>query len=148
MTEQTETVGPDDEGTPGTRRRKQRVVIVKSEGCCAEGEAEVEVKGCCGGGDFLWQSASGAPLLEAIETALTGREFGVSVRVSEDVLAKLDVLVEAGICESRSAAATFLVREGIEANADLFTSVEATTRKIAELKESLRARIGALGKEA
>src|SRR5512136_2905130 len=116
MTEESSKVGPG--------REKRRVLVVR------HGEVEDE---CCEG---LLHSASGEPLDAAIEAALAGREHGVSVRVSEEILAKLDVLVEAGICESRSAAATFLIREGVAANADLFTAVESTSTQIAELREA------------
>ena len=126
MTEETRPGGPG--------REKHRVVVVR------RGEDE-----CCEG---LLHSASGEPLHAAIEAALIGREHGVSVRVSEEILAKLDVLVEAGICESRSAAATFLIREGMTANAELFRAVESTSKQIAELRESLRERLAALGKQA
>lgn len=119
-------------GEPATRKRKV-VVLQHHEGA-----------GCCG--EHL-HSASGEPLHAAIEAALLGREHGVSVRVSEDILAKLDVLVEAGICESRSAAATFLIREGAEANAELFGAVESTTQQIADLKAKLRDHLNALGKQ-
>lgn len=98
---------------------------------------------CCG--NRLFHSASGEPLHAAIEAALSDRAHGVSVRVSEDILTKLDVLVEAGICESRSAAASFLIREGAEANAELFTAVETTTQQISDLKEQLRDRLAELG---
>jgi len=98
---------------------------------------------CCAEGRF--HSASGMPLRVAIDAALSGRAHGVSVRVSEDILSKLDVLVEAGICESRSAAATFLIREGAEANSELFAAVESTTQQIADLKDRLRERLAELG---
>lgn len=125
MGEQTRQAGP-------VRERRRVVVMRHGDDACCEG---------------LLQSSSGEPLHEAIEAALAGREHGVSVRVSEEILAKLDVLVQAGICESRSAAATFLIREGITANAELFRAVETTSHQIAELRESLRARLAALGKQ-
>jgi Arc/MetJ-type ribon-helix-helix transcriptional regulator len=124
--DETQTISP---------KRERRVVVLRTG----------DESGCCGAGNIL--SASGEPLQEAIEAALSGREHGVSVRVSDEMLSKLDVLVESGICESRSAAATFLMREGAAANADLFNAVENTTRQIAELKERLQARLAELGKQ-
>ncbi len=100
---------------------------------------------CCGRG--VWITGSGEPLDAAIEAALLGREHSVSVRVSDEMLARLDMLVEAGICESRSAAATFLMREGAAANAELFAAVEATSREIAELRHRLKARLIEMGKQ-
>jgi Arc/MetJ-type ribon-helix-helix transcriptional regulator len=118
-------------------RMRRRVMLMH--------DGELDQDDCCGEG--LFHSASGEPLHAAIEAALTDRAHGVSVRVNEDILAKLDVLVEAGICESRSAAATFLIREGAEANSELFTAVESTTQQIADLKEQLRDRLAELGME-
>jgi len=123
-----------DEGKDQRHKGERRIVMVHTD----------DDPGCCG---RHLLSASGEPLHAAIEAALIGREHGVSVRVSDEMLAKLDVLVEAGICESRSAAATFLMREGAAANADLFSAVENTTRQIAELKERLRVRLAELGKQ-
>lgn len=86
--------------------------------------------------------ASGDALFDAIEHALEGREHVVMVRVNDQILEQLDMLVEAGICKSRSSAATFMIREGIKANAALFDKVGDATKKIAELKSSLREVIG------
>jgi hypothetical protein len=86
--------------------------------------------------------ASGEALSEALSHALEGREHVVMVRVSRAIRDRLDALVEAGICRSRSSAATFMIREGTEANQTLFRTVEGTTRRIAELKRDLQARIG------
>jgi Arc/MetJ-type ribon-helix-helix transcriptional regulator len=86
--------------------------------------------------------ASGETLLEAVRHALDAREHVVMVRVSDALRDALDALVEAGICKSRSSAATFMIREGIQANEPLFERVSGTTRKIAELKRELHARIG------
>ena len=86
--------------------------------------------------------ASGEAVREAIEHALDGRIHGVMLRVNEEALAKLDALVEGGICESRSGAATFMIHEGIRANEDLFSRVEATTAQIAALKAELQELVG------
>jgi hypothetical protein len=126
---------PEEGHDESKKREQRRKVVLVHHG---------DEPGCCGG---LLHSASGEPLHDAIEAALMGREHGVSVRVSEDLLTKLDVLVESGICESRSAAATFLMREGAEANAELFEAVETTTGQIAELKARLRDRLNELGKQ-
>ena len=88
--------------------------------------------------------ASGEALVEAIDHALAGRAHVVMVRVSDAIRDQLDMLSEAGICNSRSSAATFMIREGVEANAKLFESVEGTTKKIAQLKRDLKAKIGEL----
>jgi len=88
--------------------------------------------------------ASGEALVEAIGHALKDREHVVMVRVNDALRDQLDMLIEAGICKSRSSAATFMIREGVKANERLFLSVEGTTKKIAELKRELQAKIGDL----
>ena len=122
---------------------KQRRVVLIRRGD-QDADLDVDVDACCEG---LLHSASGGPLDAAIEAALAGRQHGVSVRLSEELLAKLDMLVEAGMCESRSAAATFLIHEGVEANADLFQTVERTSQQIADLREALRSRLSAAGRK-
>lgn len=82
--------------------------------------------------------ASGDKLAEAIEHALTDREHVVMVRVNDEVLRQLDMLVESGICKSRSSAATFMIREGTKSNAPLFAQISKTTEEILALKEKLR----------
>lgn len=103
-----------------TSNEKPRRAILQRMECCASGDA----------------------LFDAIEHALEGREHVVMVRVNDQLLEQLDMLLEAGICKSRSSAATFMIREGIKANAALFDKVGEATKKIAELKSSLREAIG------
>lgn len=111
--------------------RKPKVVVLQAD-LSGSGKAAAEQIMC----------ASGEAVREAIEHALDGRVHGVMLRVNEEALAKLDALVEAGICESRSGAATFMIYEGIRANEDLFTRVEATTAQIAALKAQLQELVG------
>jgi hypothetical protein len=80
----------------------------------------------------------GARLSEAMEDALEGREHVIMCRVNESTLEAVDVLVEAGLCDSRSTAAAFLIREGIKADADLFERIRDVTARITELKAELR----------
>jgi len=111
--------------------KEPRVVVVKAS-LGSDGEATAEQIVC----------ASGEAVREAIEHALDGRIHGVMLRVNEETLAKLDALVEAGICESRSGAATFMIHEGIRANEGLFSRVEETTAQIAALKAQLHELVG------
>ena len=110
---------------------KPRVVVVKAD-LDGNGDPQVEQLTC----------ASGEAVREAIEHALDGRNHGVMLRVNEETLAKLDALVEGGICDSRSGAATFMIHEGIRANEDLFCTVEETTAKISALKAQLQQLVG------
>ncbi len=71
-------------------------------------------------------------------SALQDRGNGVSVRVNNDSLEYLDILVESGIAKSRSESAAFLITEGIKANQELFTRIREITDQIASLKSQLR----------
>jgi hypothetical protein len=92
--------------------------------------------------------ASGDPLVAAIQNALVDREHVVMVRVNAQILQQLDMLVDASICRSRSSAATFMIREGIKANAPLFDKVEGATSQIAELRASLRDAVGEIDEDS
>jgi len=80
----------------------------------------------------------GSRLREAMEEALTDREHVIMCRVHEGTLASIDMLVEAGLADSRSSAAAFLIQEGIKADAPLFVRIKDVTTKIAALKNELR----------
>lgn len=95
------------------------------------------------------QPAAGRPLLkdalERIENigkelslALQDRFNVVQVRVNDESLRYLDMLVEADITKSRSESAAFLINEGIKANAALFDRIGQITDQIAELRAQLK----------
>lgn len=75
---------------------------------------------------------------QALSEALQGRANVVMVRVNDEALAHLDMLVEAEITKSRSESAAFLISEGIDANHALFYRIRNITDQIAELREQLR----------
>ena len=75
---------------------------------------------------------------QALSDALQARGNVVMVRVNDEALEHLDMLVEAEVTKSRSESAAFLIAEGIKANADLFGRIGSITSKIAELREQLR----------
>jgi len=107
----------------GEDRKKKRVVVVKTIGAGA-GEPEL-------------LTSSGEALDEVLSHALSGREHVVMVRVNDATLEKLDMLVESGLCASRSSAAAFVLHEGIESNAALFDAVGQATHQIAKVREDL-----------
>ncbi len=78
---------------------------------------------------------------QALSEALQGRGNVVMVRVNDEALEHLDMLVEAEITKSRSESAAFLINEGINANQDLFERIGAITQQIAELREQLRVEV-------
>lgn len=84
---------------------------------------------------------------EALSMALQGRENVVMVRVNDEALHHLDMLVEAEVTKSRSESAAFLINEGIKANQQIFERIGAITQQITELRNQLRKEVK-LGPEA
>ena len=76
-------------------------------------------------------------IVETLEVALSGRGNTVMVRVNDDALAKLDMLIAAGICKSRSESAAFLLQRGIQASAPMYDRIGDVTTKITSLQEDL-----------
>jgi Arc/MetJ-type ribon-helix-helix transcriptional regulator len=76
---------------------------------------------------------------DAVSRALKNRENVVMVRVSDEALRNLDMLVDAGITKSRSESAAFLVNEGIRASSQLFERIEKIIDQITALRQQLSA---------
>jgi Arc/MetJ-type ribon-helix-helix transcriptional regulator len=77
-------------------------------------------------------------IMDSLEAALTGRGNTVMVRVNDEALEKLDMLVASGICSSRSEAAAFLLQRGIESSEPLFTRIADVTTQITNLRQELQ----------
>ena len=75
---------------------------------------------------------------QTLGEALQGRGNVVMVRVNDETLEHLDMLVEAELCKSRSEAAALLINEGIKVNQTLFERIREITDKIAGLRSQLR----------
>jgi hypothetical protein len=75
---------------------------------------------------------------QALSDALQARGNVVMVRVNDEALAHMDMLVDAEVTKSRSESAAFLIAEGIKANQVLFDKIGNITQQIAELREQLR----------
>ena len=69
---------------------------------------------------------------------LGGRSNVVMTRLNDEDLKKIDALVEVEAFKSRSEAAAFFIKEGVQARQDLFQKVTSTVEKIRELKEQAR----------
>jgi hypothetical protein len=76
-------------------------------------------------------------IVGSLEAALTGRGNAVMVRVNDEALSKLDMLVEAGICKSRSESAAFLLQRGIDSSGALFDRIQSVTAQITKMREEL-----------
>lgn len=120
-----------------------------TEDTIIEGEA-MEIPGAEASRDekSVESKARAAALKDALErveslgktltSALHDRANVVMVRVNDDALRHLDMLVEADVTKSRSESAAFLITEGIKANQDLFTKISSITEQIATLRAQLR----------
>ncbi len=75
---------------------------------------------------------------QTLGDALQGRGNVVMVRVNDDTLEHLDMLVESELCKSRSEAAALLIGEGIKTNQALFERIREITDQIAGLRSQLR----------
>jgi hypothetical protein len=72
-----------------------------------------------------------------------GKELGdrsnvVMTRLNDDDLKQIDALVEVEAFKSRSEAAAFFIKEGMQARKDLFQKVMSTAEKIRELKKQAK----------
>jgi hypothetical protein len=75
---------------------------------------------------------------KALGSALSDRANVVMVRVNNESLQYLDMLVEADITKSRSESAAFLINEGIKSNQSLFNKIRDITDQISALRAQLR----------
>ena len=98
--------------------------------CCPEGESKVvapELKD---------------EILMKLGTGLGDRGNVVMTRLDDADLKQIDALVEVEAFKSRSEAAAFFIRQGIQARNDLFEKVMPTVEKIRELKEQAKRELG------
>ena len=75
---------------------------------------------------------------QTLSVALQGRGNVIMVRVNDEALQHLDMLMEAEITKSRSESAAFLIYEGIKGNKELFDRISAIIQQITELRVRLR----------
>ncbi len=66
------------------------------------------------------------------------RQIVVSVRLDDDSARRVDQLVEAGICSSRSEAVAMLTKNGIQSRLALFAKIEAKIQEIQRIKDEIR----------
>ena len=83
--------------------------------------------------------ALGHNLRGTFERAINSRDdYVVAVKVSPEAQHKLEQLVEAGVFHSRAEAASYLIDEGIQAQAPLFERVTQKLTEIEKLQNELR----------
>ncbi len=106
-----------------------------------EEDDEVGAAICCmDGEDFGQELAKNIrkKVLLKIGGELEGRGNVVMTRLSDEDLKQIDALVEVEAFQSRSEAAAYFIKEGIQARKDLFQKVMPTVDKIRELKEQAK----------
>jgi len=83
--------------------------------------------------------------VERMRQELGGRSNTVMTRISDEDLATLDTLVDAGLASSRSECAAMFVHEGIIARRDLIDRVKQKADQIRRLKDSMRDELKSIG---
>ena len=81
-----------------------------------------------------------------------GKDLGdrgnvVMTRLDDSDLKQIDALVEVEAFKSRSEAAAFFIKQGIQARKDLFEKVMPTVEKIRELKEQAQKELSKKGEQ-
>ena len=72
-------------------------------------------------------------------TRVIGDTLGsVVVHLDENVCAKLDAFVVAGVAENRSQAALYFLTEGVKAREDLFDRIVQTELQVEQLRQQIR----------
>jgi len=104
--------------------RKENIMMTM---CCPEGEDAEKIQ---------------ERVLLKLGEGLEGRGNVVMTRLSDEDLKQIDALVEVEAFKSRSEAAAFFIKEGIQARKDLFQTVMPTVDKIRELKEQAKKSLG------
>jgi Arc/MetJ-type ribon-helix-helix transcriptional regulator len=105
-------------------KEDEKVVMMA---CCPEGEDAEKIQ---------------EKVLMKIGEKLEGRSNVVMTRLNNDDLKQIDALVEVEAFKSRSEAAAFFIKAGIEARKDMFEKVMPTVDKIRELKEQAKRSLG------
>lgn len=104
----------------------------------AEGEQceEQENDGETSSGTWWEQASIRTRVEQSLHMFFSGpRDNVLSIRVDDGDVAAIDALVEAGVLKTRSEAAAWLIKSGIEAHRDLFEQVQGKTAEIRRLRE-------------
>lgn len=108
------------------REESQKSEKIVMMACCPEGEGKVAT-------DQFREE-----ILLKLGKGLGDRGNVVMTRLDDIDLKQIDALVEVEAFKSRSEAAAFFIKEGIQARKDLFEKVMPTVDKIRELKEQAK----------
>ena len=73
----------------------------------------------------------------SLESVIAGRGQPLVVRVGKETLARLDLLVQGGICKSRSEAALYLLERGAESAETKFEHIAQVSEQIDQMRGDL-----------
>lgn len=110
---------PNMKDNAGDEKKVKCVIKMR----CSEGEDADQIK---------------EKLLMKLDTELGGRSNVVMTRLNDENVQQIDALVEVEVFNSRSEAAAFFIKEGMQARTDLFENIMPTVAKIKELKEQAK----------
>lgn len=109
-------------------------------------EAEAAPEGAGGPPSFTMIVDETAKAMESLGKALIKAAQDVSnlmvIPVDKVTRAQLDLLVEAGVAETRTKAAASLLKETVESRKEIFDKIEKTRSQIASLKQQLHTLVG------
>jgi len=66
------------------------------------------------------------------------RQTVISVRLDDETVRRLQQLIDAGVCKTRSEAVAFLTRAGMRSREELFRKIEERVAEIQRIREELR----------
>ena len=134
MTQTTEDRATDNGREDAQTDRKAKIIHASIDGF---EDVDKAVRNALGKSGDMAASVSDS-IRDTIKTVRDTRDSVVMVRVSRESVDRLDELVDAGLANSRSEAAAFLITEGITARADLYDKIAEQTEVIRNAREKLR----------
>ena len=141
MTDQHTHEPHDDEGEHRSRKRgeRRRSILDGIEDVMEDVQHGVRVMVCkvSGTAETVGENVRGT-IKETLHGVRSARDSVVMIRVNKESLARIDDLCEAGVANSRSEAAAFLIAEGIKGRQDLFDKISEKIEIIRNAREELR----------
>jgi hypothetical protein len=101
------------------------------------GSEKVEDRELCQGfsGECVGEAIDS--FVASLETTFKSPGWPLVVRVDQETLAKLDLLVSGGVCESRVDAAAYLMQRGVESSESMLGRIAAVNDRIDDIKQDL-----------
>jgi hypothetical protein len=73
----------------------------------------------------------------SLESVIAGKGQPLVVRVGKETLSKLDLLVQGGVCKSRSEAVLYLLERGVEESETQFERISQVGEQIDQMRGEL-----------